>query len=228
LLTPQQAWASILAHTTCLLRPRFPPTRLLVTCWPSPCVRIETCLLPTAQRGTDSRSALRTCDGCPSPFPIVGEVAAGSPAAPVVTDGTCACIFTGANLPPGADTVVKVEDTRSAGAVKSPSSGPIRRAQTSCARGRMRGLAASLSSRAACSALQIAIAAATGRTRPGAHFAGRASRSSSPGANFSPRGLRWARHQERRRQWPHAGGGLPRGGISCGVRLPGLRRSRCP
>jgi len=66
-----------LAHTTTGLvvdpeahdvphRDDVSPTRLLVTCWPSPCVRIATCLCD-ARRGTDSRSALRTCYGFPSP-----------------------------------------------------------------------------------------------------------------------------------------------------------------
>jgi molybdopterin molybdotransferase len=43
---------------------------------------------------------------------VVGEVAAGSPARPTVVPGSCARIFTGANLPPGADAVVRVEDTK--------------------------------------------------------------------------------------------------------------------
>ena len=43
---------------------------------------------------------------------VIGEVAAGSPSAPVVAPGTCARIFTGANLPPGADAVAIVESTR--------------------------------------------------------------------------------------------------------------------
>lgn len=46
---------------------------------------------------------------------LVGEVAAGSPARPRVTPGTCARILTGANIPPGADSVVMVEDTQEVG-----------------------------------------------------------------------------------------------------------------
>jgi len=43
---------------------------------------------------------------------LVGEVAAGSEARPRVRPGTCVRILTGANVPPGADTVVQVEETR--------------------------------------------------------------------------------------------------------------------
>ena len=42
---------------------------------------------------------------------VCGEVAAGSETVPVLRSGECVRIFTGANVPPTADTVVKVEDT---------------------------------------------------------------------------------------------------------------------
>jgi len=48
----------------------------------------------------------------PTRLRMVGEVAAGSGATPGVVPGTCVRIFTGANVPDDADTVVKVEDTR--------------------------------------------------------------------------------------------------------------------
>jgi molybdopterin molybdotransferase len=48
---------------------------------------------------------------------VIGEVAAGSSARPSVEPGTCARIFTGANLPPGADIVVMVEQTAKNGAL---------------------------------------------------------------------------------------------------------------
>ena len=47
----------------------------------------------------------------PAKLKLIGEVAAGSTAAPRVKPGTCATILTGANLPPGADAVVQVEST---------------------------------------------------------------------------------------------------------------------
>jgi molybdopterin molybdotransferase len=51
----------------------------------------------------------------PCTLRVVGEVAAGSSARPRVEPGTCARIFTGANLPPGADTVVMVEQAEGRG-----------------------------------------------------------------------------------------------------------------
>jgi molybdopterin molybdotransferase len=51
-------------------------------------------------------------DHVPVLLTVGGEVAAGSSSRPLVASGTCARIFTGGNVPPGADTVVRVEDTR--------------------------------------------------------------------------------------------------------------------
>ena len=48
---------------------------------------------------------------CPCSLRIIGEIPAGTPARTHVTPGTCVRIYTGANIPAGADTVVKVEDT---------------------------------------------------------------------------------------------------------------------
>jgi len=61
--------------------------------------------------------AVRAADlaECPRRLRLVGEVAAGSGARPRVRPGTCVRILTGANVPPGADTVVEVEDTREEG-----------------------------------------------------------------------------------------------------------------
>ena len=58
--------------------------------------------------------AVRAADlaSVPASLSMVGEVAAGSPNAPSIAPGTCARIFTGGNVPPGADAVVKVEDTQ--------------------------------------------------------------------------------------------------------------------
>lgn len=57
--------------------------------------------------------AVRTEDleSAPRSLRLVGEVAAGSPARPEVTAGSCVRIFTGACVPPGADAVVPKEDT---------------------------------------------------------------------------------------------------------------------
>jgi molybdopterin molybdotransferase len=123
--------------------------------------------MPPADRSAKDGFAVRAADLrlMPVTLPIVGEVAAGSSAAPVVTDGTCARIFTGANVPPGADTVVQVEDTRSAGTGEvtfvraEPAGANILRQGENARAGRELVLAGRV-----LGALHIAIAAATGRT----------------------------------------------------------------
>ncbi len=69
--------------------------------------------LPPADRSTRDGYAVRSADlgSPPTVLRVRGEVAAGSDAAPVIGRGECVRIFTGANLPEGADTVVMVEDT---------------------------------------------------------------------------------------------------------------------
>lgn len=69
--------------------------------------------IPPADRSAMDGFAVRVDDlkRFPKGLEIVGEVAAGSPARPRIHPGTCVRILTGANLPPGADTVVMVEYT---------------------------------------------------------------------------------------------------------------------
>ena len=69
---------------------------------------------PAADRSAMDGFAVRSNDlgKCPCELSLVGEVAAGSAARPRVRPGTCVRILTGANVPPGADAVVKVEETR--------------------------------------------------------------------------------------------------------------------
>jgi len=57
--------------------------------------------------------ALRAADlnGYPCRLRLIGEVAAGSSAHPQIRPGCCASVLTGANIPPGGDTVVKIELT---------------------------------------------------------------------------------------------------------------------
>lgn len=72
--------------------------------------------LPPADRSAMDGYAVRAYDLTPPCFlKLAGEVAAGSPARPRVTSGACVRILTGANIPPGADSVVMVEDTKEAG-----------------------------------------------------------------------------------------------------------------
>lgn len=61
--------------------------------------------------------AVRHADvaSAPARLRVVGVAAAGGEAAGVVAGGTAVKIMTGAPIPPGADTVVRVEDTRSDG-----------------------------------------------------------------------------------------------------------------
>lgn len=61
--------------------------------------------------------ALRAADvaAAPATLPVAFEVAAGGDRARALAPGTAARIFTGAPLPPGADTVVRQEDTERAG-----------------------------------------------------------------------------------------------------------------
>ena len=47
----------------------------------------------------------------PVELPVIGEIAAGSPPEPAVVPGAAVRIMTGAPIPPGADTIVRFEDT---------------------------------------------------------------------------------------------------------------------
>jgi molybdenum cofactor synthesis domain-containing protein len=69
--------------------------------------------LPPADRSAMDGYALRAADVSTVPvvLRLVGEVAAGSDSRPVVEPSTCVKIFTGANVPPGADAVAVVEET---------------------------------------------------------------------------------------------------------------------
>ncbi len=72
--------------------------------------------LPPEDRSSADGYAVRQANirNSPCVLRIVGEVAAGSPNRPHVKPGTCVRILTGGNVPPGADTVVKVEQTEEA------------------------------------------------------------------------------------------------------------------
>jgi molybdopterin molybdotransferase len=112
LLTPQQTWTSIAANLPLPVAHEVPVARA------SGHVLAESVAAdrdsPPADRSAMDGFAVRAVDltETPATLTVAGEIAAGSPAAPRVTAGTCARIYTGANVPPGADTVVKVEDTR--------------------------------------------------------------------------------------------------------------------
>jgi molybdopterin molybdotransferase len=69
--------------------------------------------MPPADRSAMDGYALRAADlnQYPCNLRLVGEVAAGSSAHPQIRPGCCASVLTGANIPPGGDTVVKIELT---------------------------------------------------------------------------------------------------------------------
>lgn len=112
MITPDAAWGIVVNH----VRPLAVTTVSLAKA-PGHClaenVRADR-NLPPADRSAMDGYAVRHADLQRSPcvLRIVGEVAAGSARRPRVTPGTCARVFTGANVPPGADTVVMVEQTK--------------------------------------------------------------------------------------------------------------------
>ncbi|MCP4375380.1 MAG: molybdopterin molybdotransferase MoeA [bacterium] len=69
--------------------------------------------MPPADRSAMDGYAFRAADlnAYPCNLRLAGEVAAGSSARPRIRPGHCATVLTGANIPPGSDTVVKVELT---------------------------------------------------------------------------------------------------------------------
>ena len=73
--------------------------------------------LPPTDRSAMDGFAVQAKDltDCPRELPLVGEVAAGSGVRPRVSAGTCVRILTGASVPPGADAVVKLEETQDKG-----------------------------------------------------------------------------------------------------------------
>ena len=93
--------------------------------------------LPPADRSAMDGYAVRAADlaSCPSTLRLAGEVTAGSPLRPRVRPGTCERILTGANVPPGADAVVMVEQTSADGdritfhAAPKPGNNIFRRAE---------------------------------------------------------------------------------------------------
>ncbi len=68
---------------------------------------------PPTDRSAMDGFAVRASDlaKVPRDLRLIGEVAAGSAKRPRITPGACVRILTGASVPPGADAVVKVEDT---------------------------------------------------------------------------------------------------------------------
>lgn len=115
MVDPEQAWRTILET----LRPLPSAPRRYAGCLG---YRLAEPVLadrdiPAADRSAMDGYAVRAADivTAPAALQVIGEIPAGSPARPRLGAGECVRIFTGANVPPDADTVVMVEDTETAG-----------------------------------------------------------------------------------------------------------------
>jgi molybdopterin molybdotransferase len=115
LLTPQQTWATIAAQLPAPSAVAAPYAEALGLVLAEPVVADRE--LPPADRSAVDGLAVRAGDLAEGTVTLrlVGEIAAGESMQIEVSPGICARIFTGANLPPGADSVVMVEDARAAG-----------------------------------------------------------------------------------------------------------------
>ena len=115
MIAPEAAWAIVLGHVRPLKTVAVPLSEAAG-------LRIASVVradrdLPPADRSSMDGYALRHEDlrQVPCTLRVVGVVAAGSSVRPRIEPGTCARIFTGANIPLGADAVVMVEETAAHG-----------------------------------------------------------------------------------------------------------------
>ncbi|MCC7175238.1 MAG: molybdopterin molybdotransferase MoeA [Bryobacterales bacterium] len=112
MVTPDEAWDIVLQH----VRPQEPVVVPLIDalgCCLAEDVRADRDLPPADRSAMDGYAVRHSDLRRPScVLRLIGEVAAGSPARPRVRPGTCALVLTGANVPPGADTVVMAEQAR--------------------------------------------------------------------------------------------------------------------
>jgi len=110
-ITPQQALRTVYRYVRPLETVRLSLDEALGHCL-AESVRADRDL-PPADRSAMDGYAVRASDlaGGKRSFRLIGEVAAGHPPEVKVRPGTCARVLTGANVPPGADTVVMQEQT---------------------------------------------------------------------------------------------------------------------
>jgi molybdopterin molybdotransferase len=115
MITEKEAWQLILKHAEpmpaekCLLENA-------VGCFTAEAVRADRDIPPSDRSAMDGYAVYAAdLQNTPAVLKIAGEVAAGSPDKPEFASGQCIRIFTGAAIPPQADTVVMQEDTESAG-----------------------------------------------------------------------------------------------------------------
>ena len=117
LISPAQALRIVLSNAR-PLRPRSAALDGALGYWLAEDVRSDRDQ-PPADRAAMDGYAVIAADLRPAParLRLIGEVAAGGRAVLRVRRGTCAAILTGASVPAGADTVIPVEQTESAGNV---------------------------------------------------------------------------------------------------------------
>jgi len=111
LLDPKKALAIVLGHVRPLRAALTPLVRATGRCLARD-VRADRDM-PPADRSAMDGYAVRAADLATIPIALrlVGEIAAGGSARPRVRPGACVRILTGASVPPGADTVVPLEET---------------------------------------------------------------------------------------------------------------------
>lgn len=128
--------------------------------------------IPAADRSAMDGYAVHADDvaSAPASLRVVGEVAAGSPAQPVLAPGECVRIFTGANVPPDADAVVMVEDTEATAGDAVTILNPVSRGRNILRRGEnARRGAILLRSGVLLDATALAVCAAAGCADPRVH-----------------------------------------------------------
>ena len=113
-ISPRRAWETIVDHVRPLASERIGLLEALGACLGRD-VRADRDIPPTDRSAMDG-FALRSGDinGAATSLRLVGESTAGGPSRPNVSPGACVRILTGAVVPRGADTVVKVEETTEA------------------------------------------------------------------------------------------------------------------
>jgi len=110
-VSPKKAWEIVIEHVGPLPSSRVPLTEALGACLGRD-VRADRDIPPTDRSAMDG-FAVQGDDlaGPATSLRLVGESTAGAGTRPNVSPGVCVRILTGAVVPRGADTVVKVEET---------------------------------------------------------------------------------------------------------------------
>lgn len=176
-------------------------------------IRADRDMPPTDRSAMDGYAVrFADLDKPPCQLRLVGEVAAGGANRPRVQPGTCVGILTGAAVPPGADTVVMVEDTVETDGVvrfrtKTPRGENIRRRGEEVRRGQVvleRGTVLGPAQIGVCASVGKAAVSAYSRPRVAVLCTGRELRTTDQ---------RVGRHQLRDSNGPALVAALGRGGV---------------